>query len=256
MKKNIKMIVTDLDGTLLREDKTVSQRTVEAFKKCREAGIKTVYATGRSGSSENLPGVFSESMFDGRVVNNGAIAEAGGMVIYDKKVPFGIARSFLVACDKKGLKVASQSNRMHYSNFTVTDIWSYIKNYEVVDFKTHDKDSEKIYCVNCDKNAEKFIKENLPDELYLTVARDLLGQIMHKEATKSKALAALAEYWNISKSEIVAFGDDLNDIDMLEFAGTSVAMENALDEVKKAADDICPSNEDDGIAVWLEQWVL
>jgi len=256
MKKNIKMIVTDLDGTLLREDKTVSERTIAGFQRCRELGIKIVYATGRSGHSENLPGIFSTNMFDGRIVNNGAIAEAEGMVVYDRQILFNIARPFLVACEKEGLKVASQSKGMHYSNFPVSDVWPFIKNYEVVDFNTHDKDSEKIYCVQCDKDAEKFIREHLPEELYLTVARDLLGQIMHKEATKSKALVVLAGYLGINKSEIVAFGDDLNDIDMLELAGTSVAMENALEEVKKAADEICPGNEEDGIAIWLEQWVL
>ena len=247
------MIVTDLDGTLLREDKTVSERTITVFQRCRELGIKTVYATGRSGHSENLPGIFSTNLFDGRIVNNGAIAEAESMVVYDRQIPFDIARPLLVACEKKGLKVASQNKGMHYSSFAVSDIWPFITNYEVVNFKTYDKDSEKIYCVQCDTGVEKFIRENLPEELYLTVARDLLGQIMHKEATKSQALVVLTGYWGICKSEIVAFGDDLNDIDMLELAGTSVAMGNALDEVKAAADEICPSNEEEGIAIWLEQ---
>ncbi|MDR2598814.1 MAG: Cof-type HAD-IIB family hydrolase [Oscillospiraceae bacterium] len=252
-KKNIKMIVTDLDGTFLREDKTVSKRTIATFEKCRKLGIKTVYATGRAGISLSM---FSPSLFDGRVVNNGALAEAGDEIVYIRNVPYEMARKVLTKCDKKGLRVASQSERKHYSNFVVSDVWDFITNFEIVDFETHDKDAGKLYCVDCDDNAAEFIRQNLHDELYLTVARDGLGQIMHREAIKSKALAALADFWNIDKSEIVVFGDDLNDIDMLQYAGTGVAMGNAVDEVKKIADDTCPTNEEDGIAVWLEQNVL
>jgi len=76
--------------------------------------------------------------------------------------------------------------------------------------------------------------------------------VMHKDALKSKAVAALAEYWNIERREIVAFGDDMNDIDLLKWCGTGVAMGNALDEVKAAADDMCDTNDNDGIAKWLE----
>ena len=57
-------------------------------------------------------------------------------------------------------------------------------------------------------------------------------------------------------SEIVSFGDDTNDIDLLDFCGISVAMENALDNVKKSANEICDTNENDGVAKWLEENVL
>jgi len=57
-------------------------------------------------------------------------------------------------------------------------------------------------------------------------------------------------------SEITAFGDDLNDIDMLEFSGISVAMVNALDNVKAVADYICDTNDNDGVAKWLEENLL
>ena len=79
---------------------------------------------------------------------------------------------------------------------------------------------------------------------------------MHKDATKANAVAALSRYWNIAQSEIVAFGDDLNDIDLLTYAGVGVAVANALDEVKAVADDICDTNDNDGVAKWLEENVL
>jgi len=79
---------------------------------------------------------------------------------------------------------------------------------------------------------------------------------LHEEAGKSKAVAALADHWGISIKDVVAFGDDTNDIDMLRHCGIGVAMGNAIDEVKSAADDICDTNENDGIAKWLEKHVL
>jgi len=79
---------------------------------------------------------------------------------------------------------------------------------------------------------------------------------MHKDATKSKAAASLVQFWDIASSEILAFGDDLNDIDMLSYAGIGVAMGNALDEVKAAANYICLSNDEDGVAHWIEEFIL
>jgi hydroxymethylpyrimidine pyrophosphatase-like HAD family hydrolase len=66
----------------------------------------------------------------------------------------------------------------------------------------------------------------------------------------------LAEHWRITRSEIAAFGDDLNDIDMLNYAGISVAVGNAIDEAKASADYICGDGDDDGVAKWLEENVL
>ncbi len=76
--------------------------------------------------------------------------------------------------------------------------------------------------------------------------------VMHKDATKSKAAAKLTRIWNISLSEVAAFGDDLNDIDLLNCAGVGIAMDNALAETKAVADYICGDCDNDGVAEWLE----
>jgi hypothetical protein len=86
----------------------------------------------------------------------------------------------------------------------------------------------------------------------MTVAVDKLAMVMRGDATKAKAVAALARHWGIAQSETVAFGDDLNDIDMLSYAGTGVAMGNA----KAVSDFICLRNEDDGAADWIERNLL
>jgi hypothetical protein len=253
---SVKMIVTDLDGTLLRTDKTISEYTKAVLSRCRKAGIKVVYATGRGGSAEIVaPAV----LFDGRITMNGAIAKTDDTLVYERFIPYKTARPVLVACDKRGIRITSEINDMHYSNFAVSDLWQNMHNFEIVDFLRHDKNAEKLYTPNPTQEDISFIEKLLPHDLYLVVTMDgngFLGQIMHKDATKAKAAAALARYWHIFESDVVAFGDDYNDIDLLSFSGTGVAMGNAVDEVKTIAGSICLDNDEDGIAKWIDEHVL
>jgi hypothetical protein len=249
---NIKMIVVDLDGTLMRDDKTVSGRTISTLKKCREKGIKVTYATARSDSVKTL---LPTEIFDGSVITNGALAYIDETQVYNRLISPQTAKKFLVAADEAGVNIAAQLYGKHYANFNITELWSWLKN-EFTDFKNHEIETEKIYSQIENSETAELLKSNIPDDLYMVIARDGLAMIMHREAVKSKAVAALASHWNIDKSEIAAFGDDLNDLDLLSFCGVGVAMGNALDEVKKAADFVCGTNENDGVAEWLEENIL
>jgi len=244
------LIAVDLDGTLLREDKTISNYTLNVLSRCREAGIKVVCATGRGGSIQKLT---PTGLFDGIVRANGALAEADGVNTHSKLVPYEIARPFLVACDKHGLRMSSQIGDKDYSNFRLTDVWDFFNedDFEIVDFATHDKDAEKIFSDYATQDEVDIMTRLLPKELSLVAARDGIVMIMHKDANKASGLAALATHWGIAQEEIAAFGDDFNDIDMLRYAGVGIAMGNALDEVKVIADFVCGTNEDDGIAKWI-----
>jgi len=93
---SIKMVVTDLDGTLLRDDKTISTRTINAFARLRENGIKIVYATGRGVSGVKMT---SFMRFDASVRNNGAVAHIQGKQIYEKLLSADSTRNILLACD-------------------------------------------------------------------------------------------------------------------------------------------------------------
>ena len=250
----IKMIVTDLDGTLLRTDKTISTRTKNALRLTQESGIKNVYATGRGGSADII---VPPELFDGKITMNGSVARAAEKIVYNCLIPCLTARHFLVACDKRGLKMTSEINGMHHTNFVIPDEWaSVVTNWEIVDFSIHNKDAEKIYTYDLTSEDIFFLQEALPDELYMVMAVDGLAMIMHKEATKAKALSALADVWDIKQSEIVAFGDDLNDLDLLSYVGVGVAMGNALNKVKEAAHIVCDTNDNDGVAKWLEKNIL
>lgn len=250
----MKMLVTDLDGTLLRTDKTVSDYTRGVLARCKNAGIKVAYATARGKSADRL---VPPELLDGRIITNGAVAKAGGDIVYSRLIPWQIARPVLTACDKRGLSMTSQIDEMHYTNFKIPDDWAdIVLGWDVVDFSRHEIDAGKLYTFDLTPADVSFIKELLPENLYMVMSHDDLLMIMHKEATKSRAVAALAAHWGIAPEEIVAFGDDLNDIDLLNFAGTAVAPKNACDEAKSAADYICDTNDTDGVAKWIEENIL
>jgi len=250
---NIKMVVTDLDGTFLRDDKSISDRTLAAFDRLREKGIKTVYATGRGLSAVEIT---SMRQFDGAVRNNGAIAFIGDELIYKRLLSADSVRDMLIACDKAGVRIVAECGDTHYSNFNIEELFTWPMNYEIADFTEHSDDTEKLWAVVDTPKAIDVIKQNLNEVLYLYETRDGFALVMHNDATKSKAVAALAERWNIDKSEIVAFGDDANDTNLLEYCGIGVAMGNAIDEVKAVADQIYDTTENDGIAKWLEENLL
>ena len=253
--RSIKMIVTDLDGTLLREDKSISDYTNKVLNECRMNGIKLAFATGRGTAFRVAPA----DLFDGRITNNGALARVGDVVIYNRLIPHSVARPLLMACEKQNIKIVSQVGGMHYSNFAITDIWPWLTDFEIVDFAKHEKDAEKLYTTDLSLEKTEFIYSQLPQDLYCVVTYDPTGdmlQIMHKEATKGHAALALGRFWNIMPSKIVTFGNDLNDIDLLTSVDFGVAVKNAHSEVLAAAKYTCASNEEDGLAHWLSENVL
>jgi len=245
-----RMIVTDLDETLLRSDKSISVHTIAILKKCRDAGIKMVYATARGGSAERIT---PAGIFDGKISRGGAIAKTGDKIIYSRLIPYQIARPILIACDKRELKTTLETADIKRTNYGDN----------AVDFSQHDIDAEMISFVGLTSDDQAFVRSLLPENLYFMAMSDIggsyggyYGMIMHKDATKLKAVSELARLWGIAMSEITAFGDDVNDLEMLANCGTGIAVENAIDEAKAAAGHICGANDEDGVARWLEENVL
>ena len=249
----IKMVVVDLDETLLRTDKSISKYTIDIIKKVRNQGIKIIFATARGASTKSL---VAYELFDGYILMNGARAYIDNRLVYEKLISADIFRPFLQELSNKGFRVAAEINSVHYSNFNVNEKWHYINDFIITDYLNISGDADKLYALMENSNQIEIINAILPDELYLNVSRDNLAMMMNKEATKWRGILSVANEFNISKNEIMAFGDDVNDIDMLSNAGFSIAMGNAIDKIKLIADDACESNDKDGIARWLEHKLL
>jgi Cof subfamily protein (haloacid dehalogenase superfamily) len=106
-----------------------------------------------------------------------------------------------------------------------------------------------------DANVAHF-RERFGSRLNVTKSYPLFTEIIHPDVSKGRALARLAEQLGIAREEVVAIGDNLNDLDMIEYAGLGIAMGNGAAAVKAAAGWVCPTQAEDGVAVAIEQRVL
>jgi len=117
----IKMVVTDLDETLLRTDKSISKYTVDVINKVRQRGIKFIFATARGGSAKTL---VDYELFDGYVLLNGAKAFVDNRLIYERTISADIFIPFLRELSHRNFMVAAEVEGIHYANFKVNEKWS------------------------------------------------------------------------------------------------------------------------------------
>jgi Cof subfamily protein (haloacid dehalogenase superfamily) len=264
--KKIKMIATDLDNTLLRTNKTISDYTAGIFNKCRQNGIKVVFATARP--KRTVLHLLDIIPADAVILHNGAVIYDGGERIFYCGISPDTTKNILhaISHDFPAATLSAEIDDVLYANFEVSILWN---NTEAIfiDFS----DSEKIIADLPDIPAEKIIagmesveissdneircfNKYLSDDLYIemTSTDHKVIMIMNREAVKSNAVRRLADCYGYDMRETVSFGDDYNDVEMLKQCGIGVAVSNAIDEAKSAADYICESNDNDGVAKWIE----
>ena len=246
----IKMIATDLDGTLLRSDKTISPYTKDVLQQCRARGVKLVFATARP--CHNALELTEGIAVDGMVATNGAFVYAGETLLHEHAMPVEISRALLaeLAAYSGATHLSARKRDGCYKTHPAhkTDI--------LYDFTQplNDTIAHMSFRTKDAAFAESLISAYPQLEIH-RVTGELLYDIGPQGCTKAAGLTVLSEHFGISPAEIAAFGDDHNDVDMLAYAGTGVAMANAIDEAKAAANCICASNENDGVARWLEEHI-
>ncbi|NLB50062.1 MAG: HAD-IIB family hydrolase [Clostridiaceae bacterium] len=249
----IKMVTTDLDDTLLRSDKTISSYTYQVLEKVRDQGIKLIFATGRGHSTD---GLLPPGLFDGHVHMNGAKAYVGEELVYDRTIPAHVFAPLLGALSDHGLKVAAEIDGIHFSNFAVNQHWAGFERFVISHFDDSLGQAGKLYALLDHPWQAEVIETLMPDDLYLQISRDQMAMIMHKEAKKSHGVLEIARIFGIGQEQILAFGDDHNDVDMLLYSGRGVAMANAVDAVIEVADELCDISDRDGVAKWLDHHLL
>jgi len=158
--------------------------------------------------------------------------------------------------DFPGNTLSVEIDDILYANFDVSTVWNNTESVQSDFTDLPDEYADKIIIgVSSFDEIDAFSKY-LTEDLYIEMSDGKLGLIMNRKATKWEAVKLLANHFNISTDEVVAFGDDYNDISMLHECGIGIAVDNALDEVKAVADYNCDTNDNDGVAKWLEENVL
>lgn len=256
-----RLVATDLDGTLLHSDGTVTARTRAVLDELDDSGVPVVFTTGR-------PVRWMEELWDAVGGHGLAICSNGG-IVYD--VSERRVRDFRAVPHEVGMQVAERVRAaVPGTTFAVehTSGWA-----SESAFPRHPDDAEarhhgtwesiyvddvvKVLAVHPDLDPEDFWRqvEQAVGGLVTTTwsSTFALVEISAAGVTKATTLARVAAEMGLGPEDVVAFGDMPNDLPMLEWAGTSYAMANAHESVRALADHLAPANDDDGVATVLAE---
>ena len=254
--ENITLILSDLDGTLFHDDKSISAYTKEVIKKTQDKGILFGISTSRalSNASKFIEGINPDIL----IMNGGGTASVNSNRVYScefsvEEINTLIKSTFEILGNDAVISVDNDKGLYSNSREELGDkFWTFC------DFSDFDERAMKMCVKTQDKDVVTKIVSSIGIEKIdaLPFSDIPWFKLSKKNATKENAIAAVCEHLGILPERIVAFGDDYNDIGMLKLCGKGVAMKNAIDEVRKIADEICLSNEEDGVADWIEKHIL
>lgn len=266
-----KMIVCDMDGTLLDKSESISKKNLEAIKKCQEAGILFTIATGRSGQLLK-PYVDLVGLHEPFVMCNGALIGHPFMeeVVYQDllsddevyhvlKVAMKLESDYIVFT-KDCLYTTDNYRKNHL--LTVNEKLPKEKqiNLEVIPCRNDlvFSNVNKMLLLETDPVKVEVIQKHLDMLGSLNVVASQKGfmDINRKGNNKGLAVKRLVEHYGFEDHEVVVFGDQDNDVEMLEMFPHSVCMENGSKRAKDAAFFITDSNDNDGVANWIYQNVF
>ena len=264
-----KSIFLDVDGTLVSGHATMNFKVVEAINRARQNGHYVFICTGRN--KTGIKYELAKADFDG------IIASAGSYIEIDNKVIHSVYFNKLLV-DK--ISKVFDENSIYY-NYECTDV-TYMskkmvelfiggvnfesgnielekmmqeefKKFSIQDLSLYNnQDIHKICFIATDQNDVERAKKQLGDDVNMVIhdifdATTINGELISKVDNKATAIKQVIDYLGIDKKDTIAFGDSMNDYEMINFVECGIAMGNACKELKEAASRVCKSVDEDGI---------
>lgn len=272
--KNYKLIVTDMDGTVLGEDHRMTDGNKKALKEAEKNGVKVVFATGRFHDSAKEHIDFLENIMP-IISSNGSIIKhpITNEVLYSNFIDKEVSIEIVEILEKHNVKYQAYTDEIILQKYETEDEMRMMKEFIEKTFSDKTEISfkkdlrEDIRNSNVLKfNIMEIDRPDLIDKVRVDLElvknievtsswKDNI-EVMSEGSHKGNAVEYLCELLDIDREHIIAFGDNYNDLSMIEFAGTGVAMGNAEDDVKKIANHITDSNGNDGVAKAIYDLVL
>ena len=268
MKKH--MIALDLDGTLLTDDKKISERTKQVLFKAKEEGHIVVISTGRPHrASINY---YYELGLDTPMVNfNGALIHHPQNRNWDalhNPMPIRTAHKIIEACYDLRVNniLAEVLDDVYIDSFDskLIGFFDEIENeapYVIGNLKQKLEEDPTSILVYPEEEQVQQLRSHLDGYHAEVIEHRKWGapwnviEIIKKGMNKAVGLKKIAHYFDIPQDQIIAFGDEDNDLEMIDYAGVGVAMGNAIDELKSLAKHVTATNEEDGIGAFLEEYL-
>jgi hypothetical protein len=270
-----KLIALDVDGTLLRSDGTISARTRAALSSAIQNGLTLTLATGRrKRSAQPIQALLDLPHY--LVASQGAVVYDRDEIVAHAHLPRAGARIALEHVLALGMSAVMFANAHEAETIWITGAWQtnrrlevYTKRHgdlirELADLQSAALDHDPIEIVVFDEmeRLEQLHGRLLPferDHLFRVIFSRYqftaggAVEVVGPGTSKAAALDALCSHLGHSQADVIAFGDNVNDVEMLEAAGLGVCMANGTDDARSAADRLTLSNDEDGIAVVLEE---
>jgi Cof subfamily protein (haloacid dehalogenase superfamily) len=262
----IRLVIADIDGTLITKEKLLTQRSIQAVQRLNEAGILFGVTTGRPPAGtrmlvDSLPGLKFIAGFNG-----GIVVRRDFSLFKQNLLPAATAKQVVAIIEEHGM-----------------DVWLYTeKDWFVRDLQAYRVDSEErtvqfppkmrltfegLYdrvakIVGISQNyetvarCEKDVQERCGASVSAARSQPFYLDVTHPNANKGEVVVMASEFAGIPLEQIATIGDMPNDITMFKKSGMSIAMGNASPEVQKAATCVTASNQEEGFAVAVEQFIL
>lgn len=274
----IRLIALDLDGTTLRRDGTVSDRTVAALRRAMDAGVTVSVATGRLHNSALL--IARRIGANGPIIssNGGLVRTMDGSTLLHMPLPASFPDRALAFARQTGVSVELFAGDVLYaSNPAVkrwerrqrllkarsvrgfVDLWQAWRSFRVADLAEWRPTlglPEKLFAGDPDPARLRQVVEALGAGLCVTASAADNVELTAPGVTKGSAVAWLAARLGIGLQQVMVAGDSLNDLSMFELDCLKVAMGNAEDAIKERASFVTASHMDDGVALAVERFVL
>jgi Cof subfamily protein (haloacid dehalogenase superfamily) len=268
-KLDYKLLALDLDGTLIDDSLVITEPTKKAIAQAIERGVVVTLATGR---------MFRSALIFARELNLAAplICYQGAMVrhsttgetVFHQSLPFDQARAFIELAQKRNLHVNAYVDD-HIYVAEMNEAASYYANLarvpaEVVGnllnfIDRPEKAPTKLVIVTKEEQTLAVVEEfqaTFANSLYVTRSHARFTEAVHPECSKGIALKALAQSLNIPIEQVMAIGDNLNDLPMLETAGLSIAVANAGPVVKATAGYVTQGEVSEGVIEAINRFIL
>lgn len=264
----IKLLALDLDDTLLDSGLKISSDCIATIQAARKKGIRVTISTGRMYQSA-LP--YAQQLeidvplitYQGAWVKNSLTEE----ILYYQPLDYELSRQTMEFFRDFGVHYHS-----YYNDELCMEQLSEEGNYysrlagvkplivkDLID-ELHRNDAMKIMAITDNQKVllemESELRSRFGSSLYITRSKPYFLEVMSRRASKANALQVITNHYGIDRKEVMAVGDSYNDIDMIEWAGLGVAMGNAFDPVKEAADFVTTSNDEAGVAEAIRRFVL
>ncbi len=263
----IKMIATDIDGTILKYSGEFNPEVIQCIQKLDKSGIKVVIVTGRMHQS-------AKKIADTLGLKNAVVSYQGALVkdntsaqkvLYERYIPADKAKEIIKWGHKENIHMNLYMNDKLYveQNDETTRKYTGHQNipFTVINFNNINLENvNKLLFIdysdaNRVTNLTKRLQEDFPD-LFIVKSCENFCEVCHKEATKGDGLKCLQKLYGISKEETLTIGDHNNDIDLLLAGGVKVAMGNGTEELKAIADYVTDTVENNGFVKAIEKFVI